>query len=373
MLAQSVSPTPQADELEKQLDAKRDLYSKMTGAVHSDPAQMSSKDLKTLITSAGLAFDDCVEKSDFVARAKEAQKALQEDGASTGPTAAAAPDEPELTPELERPKKIEYVDEDGWPILSPPKKKEPEPEPEEDSPPPQDESSFKIPQLEEWKSRRNKLAESLSRYQKSGQVGSFVRDKTHNFSSEIEEGYLNPETEQEGRRNPRTRRNRAARFQGTELERAAARENARRSMRGDSVSEPPAEEPIAMGSEETVEAVRPTELSGPALEKWNALDKDGNGTLDENEVLELANFVWESTHPDGPSCGLSQRLKLAAELMQSCDANGDGRLDSSEFIKFYEAKICNTSDGVFVNTSSPAQGNTSDGVFVNTSTPAQGQ
>ena len=75
VLPQSVSPTPQADELEKQLDAKRDLYSKMTGAVHSDPAQMSSKDLKTLITSAGLAFDDCVEKSDFVARAKEAQKA----------------------------------------------------------------------------------------------------------------------------------------------------------------------------------------------------------------------------------------------------------------------------------------------------------
>ena len=54
----------------------------------SDPATMSSKELKALIVSAGLKFNDCVEKSDFVARAKEAQKVLDAGGGAAKPAAA---------------------------------------------------------------------------------------------------------------------------------------------------------------------------------------------------------------------------------------------------------------------------------------------
>ena len=46
---------------------------------------MSSKELKAVITKAGLKFHDCVEKSDFVARAREAAKVLEEDGAAEAP------------------------------------------------------------------------------------------------------------------------------------------------------------------------------------------------------------------------------------------------------------------------------------------------
>ena len=46
----------------------------------ADPSSMSAKELKALIASAGLMFNDCFEKSEFIARAKEAQTVLEAGG-----------------------------------------------------------------------------------------------------------------------------------------------------------------------------------------------------------------------------------------------------------------------------------------------------
>jgi len=65
-----------------------------------DPASMSSKELKALIAAAGLSIHDCIEKSDLVARAQEAQQIqaakpspckMEEDNAAAGPSEPVAP------------------------------------------------------------------------------------------------------------------------------------------------------------------------------------------------------------------------------------------------------------------------------------------
>jgi len=196
--------------------------------------------------------------------------------ADAGPTTAVVA-EPEPTPVPERPKKIQYVDEDGWPCMSPPRKKKPEPEKEEVS---ADDKSFKIPQLEEWKTRRNKLAESLASYKKSGTVSTFIHDKTHNFSSEIGEGYLRSEQSADDlpRRKPRVRRRDNSKLDP--IAREVALEEARRVKRGDSVSQPREEEeevapPAEQAAEAVAEAAKAAQESPPSLHA--AAESDGGG------------------------------------------------------------------------------------------------
>lgn len=60
------------------------------------------------------------------------------------------------------------------------------------------------------------------------------------------------------------------------------------------------------------------------------LDKDGNGKLDDKELLELAKWSWNLMNPndalkEGP---LNEYMK---DLKSKCDKDGDGVIDKTEF------------------------------------------
>ena len=55
----------------------------------------------------------------------------------------------------------------------------------------------------------------------------------------------------------------------------------------------------------------------PPFSSRNEFDVDGDGLLDDVEVLELASFVWESTHPGEGSCSKRERMQLAGEIMKA--------------------------------------------------------
>jgi len=82
-------------------------------------------------------------------------------------------------------------------------------------------------------------------------------------------------------------------------------------------------------------AVEIAVLTGAAMEKFKEFDIDGNGTLDEAEIMALAEWSWCSFRP-GKNITSKDRIQEAAKILKRCDANGDGVIDRNEFKTYYE-------------------------------------
>lgn len=81
--------------------------------------------------------------------------------------------------------------------------------------------------------------------------------------------------------------------------------------------------------EEEMERV---ELRRRAKEKFMELDKDNSGILENAELHKVVEFMYHSL-----GCGTAKNKEAAkADMMNRVDANGDGKLDCSEFIALFE-------------------------------------
>ena len=73
-----------------------------------------------------------------------------------------------------------------------------------------------------------------------------------------------------------------------------------------------------------------------ATEKFRELDKDGNGFLEKEELLEVSRYVLERCIIHNEQCGIKIDKTVMREtskrIMERVDANGDGRMDEDEFI-----------------------------------------
>ena len=68
-----------------------------------------------------------------------------------------------------------------------------------------------------------------------------------------------------------------------------------------------------------------------AHKKFDQLDLDGNGTLEEDELLRLANWVWNSFHPNGAPLSNAERQVEKDKLLMRLDTNEDQKMDFEEF------------------------------------------
>eukprot|EP00277_Geminigera_cryophila_P002454 CAMPEP_0179432408 /NCGR_PEP_ID=MMETSP0799-20121207/17028_1 /TAXON_ID=46947 /ORGANISM="Geminigera cryophila, Strain CCMP2564" /LENGTH=197 /DNA_ID=CAMNT_0021209769 /DNA_START=75 /DNA_END=668 /DNA_ORIENTATION=- len=72
--------------------------------------------------------------------------------------------------------------------------------------------------------------------------------------------------------------------------------------------------------------------------KFHHYDTDNSGTLDENEVMALAQDLWMAFHPKSKPLDFVHVKELTQELMKRVDGthgNGDGLVDFSEFLPWY--------------------------------------
>jgi len=92
----------------------------------------------------------------------------------------------------------------------------------------------------------------------------------------------------------------------------------------------PEAEPMLTKSEESKVKVR----SSKAQDKFEELDVDGSGQLEDRELFSLAEWVWKSFRP-GQNITEEDAAKEAAKIMRRCDTNGDGSLDGEEFRAYY--------------------------------------
>ena len=73
-----------------------------------------------------------------------------------------------------------------------------------------------------------------------------------------------------------------------------------------------------------------------AQKKFNELDFSLNGTLEGVELLQLAEWVFDSFHPDGQPMSVEQRQAEADKLLRRLDKNDDAELDFEEFSGWFE-------------------------------------
>ena len=76
-------------------------------------------------------------------------------------------------------------------------------------------------------------------------------------------------------------------------------------------------------------------LRAKALAKWEELDVDGSGSLSEEEVQGLAEWIWCTFRP-GQLMSNTDRVQEAAKIMWRCDENQDGIIDKPEFMAYFE-------------------------------------
>jgi len=76
-------------------------------------------------------------------------------------------------------------------------------------------------------------------------------------------------------------------------------------------------------------------LSARAQKKWDQLDVDGSDTLEGEEVMVLAEWVWCSFRP-GHQINSEQRIAEARKMLHRCDADENEKIDKAEFQKYYE-------------------------------------
>lgn len=76
-----------------------------------------------------------------------------------------------------------------------------------------------------------------------------------------------------------------------------------------------------------------------AFRKFQKLDKDGDGTLDTEEALELAQWAYTSFRQDGAKLSPQQAAIEAEKLVNKLDKDGDALLSFDEFAEFFEKKV----------------------------------
>ena len=73
-----------------------------------------------------------------------------------------------------------------------------------------------------------------------------------------------------------------------------------------------------------------------AKAKFRELDKDGSDSLEGDELVALAGWVWSSYHPEGVACSAEEKAAMVEKLMHRLDANEDGKLSFVEFEDYFE-------------------------------------
>ena len=68
-----------------------------------------------------------------------------------------------------------------------------------------------------------------------------------------------------------------------------------------------------------------------AQKKFDQMDLDGSGALEENELLRLADWVWNSFNPGGCALSDEERVCEKDKLLQRLDNNADQKMDFDEF------------------------------------------
>ena len=72
-----------------------------------------------------------------------------------------------------------------------------------------------------------------------------------------------------------------------------------------------------------------------AQKKFDQLDTDGNGALEGEELVGLAQWVWSSFHPGGEALNEEQKADESSKLLRRLDANGDGQMGFDEFVGWF--------------------------------------
>jgi len=73
-----------------------------------------------------------------------------------------------------------------------------------------------------------------------------------------------------------------------------------------------------------------------AKKKFNKLDKDDSGTLEGEEVEELAAWVWNKFHPGGKEIESDVRDVMATKLLERLDENDDKSISFVEFEAWFK-------------------------------------
>ena len=72
-----------------------------------------------------------------------------------------------------------------------------------------------------------------------------------------------------------------------------------------------------------------------ARKKFDELDADSSGALEQGEIEKLAQWVFAQFHPDGEPMSPQQQDSEMAKLME-LDTNKDGKLDFDEFSGWFD-------------------------------------
>ena len=74
-----------------------------------------------------------------------------------------------------------------------------------------------------------------------------------------------------------------------------------------------------------------------AHQKFQQFDVDQSGTLQGDELVSLATWVFKNFHPDAATMDESKITKLARKIRDRHDSDGDGGMDINEFTEWYTA------------------------------------
>ena len=83
----------------------------------------------------------------------------------------------------------------------------------------------------------------------------------------------------------------------------------------------------------------PVVVGARAMKKFQALDADGSGFLEGDELLALAEWVWSSFHPEGTPLTEGEKAAMVEKLLHRIDENSDGKLSAAEFEDYFNKTI----------------------------------
>lgn len=75
-------------------------------------------------------------------------------------------------------------------------------------------------------------------------------------------------------------------------------------------------------------------LLSVAKEMFNEFDKNGNGSLEGDEILRIADWIFDVYAPDGFEIRKREKIYASNGLVDICDKNQDGALDFAEFAEW---------------------------------------